>query len=125
MARPLLMVPGPTEVPLRVVRAMLRGSETHYTPPVNPGLVEEVMDKLREVYRTRDEVILLPGSGRVALEAAIASVIEPGDRVLVVVAGEFGRMVVEITRRLALRDMGLEADVGLAVEEVSEVFGAV
>mgnify|MGYP000047007797 CR=1 FL=1 len=100
MAKPLLMIPGPTEIPLRVIRAMVRASEPHYTPPVNPGLIEEVMDKLRRVYRTQGEVILLPGSGRMGLEAALASIVEPGDRVLVVVAGEFGRMIPEIVKRV-------------------------
>ena len=42
---------------------------------------------LRDVFQTRGEVIVMPGSGRTALEAGALSVIEPGDRVLVVVAG--------------------------------------
>jgi len=55
---------------------------------------------LRDVFQTKNEVILMPGSGRTALEAGALSVIEPGDRVLVVGAGQFGLLMREIMNRL-------------------------
>src|SRR5438132_1498847 len=55
--------------------------------------------RLRTVFQSRGEVFVLPGSGRTALEAGATSVIEPGDRVVVVVAGQFGALMREILVR--------------------------
>ena len=63
-------------------------------------ILEPVTLALRDIFQTsRGEVIVMPGSGRTALEAAAISVIEPGDRVLVVVAGVFGSLMREIMTR--------------------------
>ncbi len=65
---------------------------------------EEVLEPttlaLRQVFQTQNEVVLLPGSGRTALEAGALSVIEPGDRVLVIGAGQFGVLMREIMNRV-------------------------
>src|SRR3989441_11963258 len=54
----------------------------------------------RSVFQTKNEVIMMPGSGRTALEAGALSVIEPRDRVLVVGAGQFGVLMREIMNRI-------------------------
>ena len=53
-------------------------------------MLEPTTQALGEVFQTKGEVILMPGSGRTALEAGAVSVIEPGDRVLIIGAGQFG-----------------------------------
>src|SRR5207249_10874204 len=58
---------------------------------------------LRDVFQTKSEVIIMPGSGRTALEAGALSIIEPGDRVLVVGAGAFGPLMREIMDRVGDR----------------------
>src|SRR6266700_3793495 len=97
---PTLMIPGPTELPFPVIQAMNQPSAIQYDRSFDEGVLEPTTLALREVFQTKSEVILLPGSGRTALEAGALSVIEPGDRVLVVGAGQFGILVREIMNRV-------------------------
>ncbi|MEM2875574.1 MAG: alanine--glyoxylate aminotransferase family protein [Candidatus Bathyarchaeia archaeon] len=98
--RKVLMIPGPTEIPLRVIRAMMREAEAHYSPHFNEGVLEETLDGLKRVFQTRNEVIAVPGSGRVALEAPIISAIEEDDNVLCIESGGFGPWMTEMVRRV-------------------------
>jgi aspartate aminotransferase-like enzyme len=98
--RPLLMIPGPTELPPPVIQAMNQPPAIQYDTSFDLGVLEPTTLALREVFQTRNEVILMPGSGRTALEAGALSVVEPGDRVLVIVAGQFGVLMREIMERL-------------------------
>jgi aspartate aminotransferase-like enzyme len=98
--RPILMIPGPTELPFPVIQAMNTPPSIQYDLSFDEGVLEPTVLGLREVFQTTGEVILLPGSGRTALEAGAISVIEPGDRVLVIVAGVFGTLMREIVGRL-------------------------
>src|SRR5499433_2010088 len=98
--RPLLMIPGPTELPFPVIQAMNQPPTIQYDRSFDEGLLEPTTLALRDVFQTRNEIIVMPGSGRTALEAGALSVIEPGDRVLVVGAGAFGLMMREIMDRV-------------------------
>src|SRR5437667_144678 len=98
--RPTLMIPGPTELPYPVIQAMNQPPTIQYDRSFDEGVLEPTTLALREVFQTKSEVILLPGSGRTALEAGALSVIEPGDRVLVVGAGQFGVLMREIMNRV-------------------------
>lgn len=98
--RPVLMIPGPTELPPPVIQALNQPPAVQYDRSFDDGVLEPTTLALREVFQTRNEVILMPGSGRTALEAGALSVIEPGDRVLVVSAGQFGVLMREIMNRV-------------------------
>jgi aspartate aminotransferase-like enzyme len=98
--RPVLMIPGPTELPWPVIQAMNQPPSIQYDRGFDEGVLEPTTLALREVFQTKGEVILMPGSGRTALEAGALSVIEPGDRVLVVGAGVFGVLMREIMGRV-------------------------
>jgi len=98
--RPVLMIPGPTELPWPVIQAMNQPPSIQYDRGFDEGVLEPTTLALREVFQTKGEVILMPGSGRTALEAGALSVIEPGDRVLVVGAGVFGILMREIMGRV-------------------------
>jgi aspartate aminotransferase-like enzyme len=98
--RPVLMIPGPTELPPPVIQALNRPPTIQYDDSFDVGVLEPTTLALREVFQTRHEVILMPGSGRTALEAGALSVVEPGDRVLVVGAGQFGVLMRDIMSRL-------------------------
>jgi (S)-ureidoglycine-glyoxylate aminotransferase len=97
--RPTLMIPGPTELPHAVIQAMNTPPRIQYDPSFDDDVLEPTLAGLRRVFQTPGEVFLLPGSGRTALEAGATSVIEPGDRVIVVVAGVFGLLMREIMTR--------------------------
>lgn len=85
-----VMTPGPTEIPLKVLKAMLR-------PAISPGdpefvkVWDETAQLLQTILETQNEVVLFPGSGRVAIESALTSAIDPGDKVLTVNNGVFGK----------------------------------
>ncbi len=98
--RPVLMIPGPTELPPPVIQALNQPPAIQYDRSFDLGVLEPTTLALAEVFQTRNEVLLMPGSGRTALEAGSLSVIEPGDRVLVVGAGQFGALMREIMNRL-------------------------
>src|SRR5919201_4925915 len=98
--RPVLMIPGPTELPFPVVQAMNQPSAIQYDRSFDEGVLEPTTLGLRDVFQTRHEVLVMPGSGRTALEAGALSVIQPGDRVLVVGAGAFGALMREIMNRV-------------------------
>src|SRR5918996_4008740 len=98
--RPLLMIPGPTELPPPVIQALNQPAAIQYDTSFDIGVLEPTTLALREVFQTRNEVILMPGSGRTALEAGALSIIEPGDRVLVIGAGQFGVLMREIMHRV-------------------------
>jgi len=94
------MIPGPTELPFPVIQAMNQPPTIQYDRSFDEEVLEPTTLALREVFQTKNEVILMPGSGRTALEAGALSVIEPGDRVLVVGAGQFGVLMREIMNRV-------------------------
>ena len=99
-SRPVLMIPGPTELPYPVIQALNQPPAIQYDASFDEKVLEPTTLALRDVFQTRDEVFLLPGSGRTALEAGALSVIEPGERVLVVGAGQFGLLMREIMARV-------------------------
>src|SRR2546427_7062254 len=89
--RAILMIPGPTELPWPVIQAMSQPPIIQYDQHFDVKILEPVTLGLREVFQTaKSEVIVMPGSGRTGLESAAVSLIEPGDPVVVVVAGGFG-----------------------------------
>src|SRR5205814_6991137 len=98
--RPMLMLPGPTELPFPVIQAMNQPAAIQYDRSFDEGVLEPTTLALRDVFQTKSEVLIMPGSGRTALEAGALSVIEPGDRVLVVGAGAFGLLMREIMSRV-------------------------
>ncbi|PYM24490.1 MAG: hypothetical protein DMD78_08700 [Candidatus Rokuibacteriota bacterium] len=98
--RPMLMIPGPTELPWPVVQALNQPAAIQYDRGFDETVLEPTTLALRDVFQTKHEVLIMPGSGRTALEAGALSVIEPGDRVLVVGAGQFGLLMREIMNRV-------------------------
>jgi aspartate aminotransferase-like enzyme len=98
--RPTLMIPGPTELPWPVIQALNQPPSIQYDRGFDETVLEPTTLALRDVFKTRSEVLIMPGSGRTALEAGALSVIEPGDRVLVVGAGVFGVLMREIMSRV-------------------------
>jgi aspartate aminotransferase-like enzyme len=86
----MLMTPGPTAVPERVRAAMAREQPN---PDVEAAFAErygDLTEKLGRVYGTDDDVVVIGGEGILGLEAAIASLVEPGDRVLCLSNGLYG-----------------------------------
>ena len=95
----LLMGPGPITVDPRVLRAMSAQLVGQFDPFMT-ATMNETMALYREVFRTANEqTFLVDGTSRAGIEAALVSLLEPGDRVLVPVFGRFGALLQEIAAR--------------------------
>jgi aspartate aminotransferase-like enzyme len=84
-----LMTPGPTPVPPQVAAA-LSLPMVHHRAPEFRELLTGLLARLRQVFRTESDVLLYAGSGTACMDGAVANLCSPGDRVLVVSAGNFG-----------------------------------
>ncbi|AOQ22519.1 class V aminotransferase [Moorella thermoacetica] len=93
----ILLLPGPTPVPPQVALAMARPAINHRGPEFK-ALWAEVTSGLKDVFQTRAEVVILTASGTGGMEAAVANLISPGEKVLVVTIGAFGERFVQICR---------------------------
>ena len=90
MARPQkLLTPGPTSVPPEVLRALAE-PVLHHRSPDFAEVFALAQERLREVFRTQNEVLVLTSSGTGAFESAVVNLLSPAERVLAVSQGEFG-----------------------------------
>ncbi len=99
--RHFLQIPGPTNVPDRILRAMDRPTIDHRGPAF-AALGKEVLAGLREVFRTSGDVVIYPASGTGAWEAALVNTLSPGDRVLMYETGHFATLWRRLAERLGL-----------------------
>ncbi len=99
--RHFLQIPGPTNVPDRVLRAMAAPTIDHRGPEFQE-LTEEVLVGLGEVVQTRSPVVLFPASGTGAWEAALVNILSPGNRVLMVETGHFATLWKQIATNYGL-----------------------
>ena len=102
--RHFLQIPGPTNVPDRVLRAMDMPTTDHRGPEF-ADLTHEILAGLKGVFRTESDVVVFPASGTGAWEAALVNTLSPGDRVLMFETGQFATL----WRGIAT-DLGLEID---------------
>ena len=107
--RHFLQIPGPTNVPDRILRAIERPTIDHRGPEFG-RLGERVLSGLREVFRTRGNVLIFPSSGTGAWEAALVNTLSPGDTILMCETGHFSMLWTEMARRLGLEVEVLEGD---------------
>jgi alanine-glyoxylate transaminase/serine-glyoxylate transaminase/serine-pyruvate transaminase len=108
MTRPgrhFLQIPGPTNVPDRVLRAMDAPTIDHRGPDFS-RLASEVLEGLRPVFQTTRPVIIFPSSGTGACEAALVNTLSSGDRVLIMETGWFSH----IAWRETATKLGLDVD---------------
>ena len=86
--RHFLQIPGPTNIPDRVLRAMDMPTMDHRGPEF-AELGHAVLAGCQRIFRTRQPVIIYPSSGTGAWEAAIVNTLSPGDKVLMAETGQF------------------------------------
>jgi alanine-glyoxylate transaminase / serine-glyoxylate transaminase / serine-pyruvate transaminase len=112
----ILMGPGPSDVPPRVLRAMAAPTLGHLDPEFLT-IMSETQQLLRDVFQT-DNALTIPvsGTGSAGMEACFVNLIEPGDQVAVVVNGVFGTRMVDCAGRLGAEIIPIEAAWGRAVQ---------
>ena len=99
--RHFLQIPGPTNVPDRVLRAMDNATIDHRGPEFS-RLGLEIFEGLKEVFQTRQPVVIFPASGTGAWEAALVNTLSPGDRVLMFETGHFASLWQRMAARLGV-----------------------
>ncbi|MBH0230272.1 pyridoxal-phosphate-dependent aminotransferase family protein [Halobacillus yeomjeoni] len=111
----LLHTPGPTPVPPSVERAMNQPMIGHRGQKCK-DLLKEIAPRLKPLFGTSEDVLILSGSGTSALEAAVVNATRPGDEVIVVVAGAFGDRFAKICETYELKVHRIEVEWGEAVD---------
>ncbi|RKZ34048.1 MAG: serine--glyoxylate aminotransferase [Gammaproteobacteria bacterium] len=104
-----LQIPGPTNVPEQVLRAMARPTIDHRGAEF-ARLVEETLDRLQPVFGTTGPVCVFPGSGTGGWEAALVNTLSPGDRILMVETGHFAVTWQKLASHLGLDVVLLPGD---------------
>ncbi len=100
--RHFLQIPGPTNVPDRVLRAMNRPTIDHRGPEFS-RLTLGLLEDLKPVFQAERPVVIFPSSGTGAWEAALVNTLSPGDKVLAFETGQFAAQWLEMAERLGLQ----------------------
>lgn len=125
MIKQLLLAPGPTPVPARVRLAMAQPMFHHRTPQFS-ALFAELRERLRWLYQTKEDVLVLASSGTGAMEAAVNNCFAPGDEVIVVNGGKFGERWGKLATTFGVRPIEIRVEWGRAVrpEQIEEALEA-
>ena len=99
--RHLLQIPGPTNVPDRILRAMDYPTIDHRGEEFF-NLAKKCLSGIKDIFKTENHVIIYPASGTGAWEAALVNTLSPGDTVLMVETGHFASLWVKLAKRLGL-----------------------
>jgi len=117
------MLPGPTNVPERVMRAMF----THIINHRSPDFVElysEVIEKTQKVFQTQNDIVALTASGTGAVEASVVNLIKKGDKVIIPVNGEFSSRLAQMIEWQGANVIKLETTPGTnaTFDQIKEAF---
>ena len=100
--RHFLQIPGPTNVPDRILRAIDQPTIDHRGPQF-AALAEGVLQDVRTIFKTEQPVVIYTASGTGAWEAALVNSLSPGDRVLMYETGQFSTLWCNLAERIGLK----------------------
>jgi aspartate aminotransferase-like enzyme len=115
MIKQYLLSPGPTPIPNEVALAMAETMIHHRTPQFNK-IFDEAREGLKKLFGTKNDVLMLASSGTGAMEASVANLFSPGDKVLVVNGGKFGERWLNISNAFGLNPIEMKVEWGQAVK---------
>jgi len=120
-----LMIPGPTPVPESVLLSMAKHPIGHRSTEFS-ALLKDVYADLKTVFGTENEVLVFTASGTGAMDAAISNLVNPGDKVLSLVIGNFGERWAKISEMKGAIVTRLEVEAGCAInpDEVKKILDA-
>jgi len=112
----LLLGPGPSNAPYRVLRAMSTPVIGHLDPKFME-IMDEVCQLLRQTFRTQNQMTFpVSGTGSAGMEAALVNLLEPGDAAVIGVNGVFGARMCDVAERCGARVVKVEAEWGRVIE---------
>ena len=119
--RHLLQIPGPSNVPDRILRAMDFPTIDHRSEEFF-DLAKQCLSGIKDIFKTKSHVIIYPASGTGAWEAALVNTLSPGDTLLMVETGHFASLWVKLAKRLGLKAELIETNWrrGADAEEISQ-----
>ncbi len=112
----ILRHPGPTPIPKKVQLAMDQDMISHRTEEF-VRLYRETTNRVKPIFGTKQEILLLPSGGTAALEAAVVNTVSPGEDVVVITVGAFGNYFVSICEKYGYKVHKLEKEWGEACTE--------
>ena len=112
----ILMGPGPSNVPSRVLQAMAAPCVGHLDPYFL-SIMNDVQELLRYLFQTKNPLtITISGTGSAGMETCLVNLVEPGDEVVVCVNGVFGSRMAEIVNRIGGKLIRVDADWGRTID---------
>jgi alanine-glyoxylate transaminase/serine-glyoxylate transaminase/serine-pyruvate transaminase len=124
--RNFLFVPGPTNIPDRILRAMHVAMEDHRSSDF-PKLTLPLFEDIKKIFKTKDgQVFIYPSSGTGAWEAALTNTRSPGDKMLAARFGQFSHLWIDLARRHGLEVIVQEEEwgTGASPERIEEALRA-
>ena len=115
MLKQSLLTPGPTPVPERVMLAMARPM-VHHRMPAFIASFNEAAASLKWIFQTSQPVLMLTGSGTLAMEASVVNTMKRGDKALCVVGGKFGERWRNICKAYGIESVNLDVPWGRAID---------
>ncbi|PAV28393.1 aminotransferase [Virgibacillus profundi] len=109
----ILRHPGPTPIPKKVELAMTENMISHRTEEF-VRLYKDATERIKSVFGTKQDILLLPSGGTAALEAAVVNTVSPGEEIVVITVGAFGDYFVSICEKYGLHVHKLEKNWGEA-----------
>jgi len=113
--REYLQIPGPTNVPARILRTLSKPLINHRGPEFE-NMLTECVDGLKKIFRTNNDIVLFPSSGSGGLESAIVNFLSPGDTIAVACHGLFSERVAVIAENYGVNVIKIERVWGKAVK---------
>lgn len=125
MIKHYLLAPGPTPVPPEVLAATAQPLIHHRTPQFS-AVLAEVQEGLRELFGTKEDVLILASSGTGAMEGCVTNLCSAGDEVIVVNGGKFGERWTKLAKTygLVVHELTVEWGKAVAVEAVKAALDA-
>jgi aspartate aminotransferase-like enzyme len=114
----MLMIPGPTPVPERVLQAMAKHPIGHRSADFS-AIFGEVTENLKWLHQTQNDLLILAASGTGAMEAGIINFLSAGDKVLVCTNGKFGERWGEVCEAYGLNTQYVKADWGKPLDPIA------
>ncbi|PIN82167.1 MAG: aminotransferase [Nitrosopumilales archaeon CG15_BIG_FIL_POST_REV_8_21_14_020_33_23] len=119
----LSMLPGPTNVPDRVMRAMLAPIINHRSDDF-VELYTDVVEKTQQVFQTKNDIVALSASGTGAVEASVINIVKKGDKIIIPVNGEFSGRLAELIEAQGAHVIKLQTPPGenATFDKIKEAF---
>ena len=115
MPKQRLFTPGPTPVPEETLLELAKPVTYHRTPEQRQ-ILGEVMEDLKYVFQTKNDMIVLTSSGTGGMEAAVCNVLSPGKKAILLTAGRWGERWRGIMKGFGINVVSVEAPYGKAIQ---------